>query len=242
MFLLDEKKFRDSSSSKNAGAGFTLVELLVVVAMVGLIATIVLVNVANSRRKGRDAGIQSSLIEVAKVAEILFNNTYSYQGVCDAGDTYSTDFTSNVDFIIAGDHTDYLCAMAEDDAGNTSYLLVGQLNTDDTPPEIDDSTLAGDNSYLDIDFSEGIFGDSPADADDFKITFAKHGGNATDAAIAGVTKTDGDPLAGGETTIRVNLTITGTLTPRLFAIASSRRFSRDSADRPEVKTMLPLWM
>lgn len=59
---------------------------------------------------------------------------FSADATCDASDTYGNSFTSGTNFDIAGDHTDYLCVMATDQAGNTGYGLVGQLNTDNTAP------------------------------------------------------------------------------------------------------------
>lgn len=64
--------------------GFTLIELLVVVAIVGLMATIVLVNVRGSRAKARDANIQSVMHQVRNAAEMSYiRNNESYAQVCD---------------------------------------------------------------------------------------------------------------------------------------------------------------
>jgi len=59
---------------------------------------------------------------------------YSSDATCNGSDTYGNAFTSGVNFDIAGNHTDYLCAKATDAAANTGYQLVGQLNTDNTGP------------------------------------------------------------------------------------------------------------
>ncbi|KKL13454.1 hypothetical protein LCGC14_2525600, partial [marine sediment metagenome] len=77
--------------------------------------------------------------------------------------------------------------------------------------EITGSTLASDNSYVDVTFSAGVYntggGSGALEDTDFSITFNANSGTATGALITGVTKTDGNPLAGGETVIRVNISI-----------------------------------
>jgi hypothetical protein len=80
-----------------------------------------------------------------------------------------------------------------------------------TPPTITNATLAADNSYVDVEFSKGVYNSSLAalTKNEFALQFAQNAGNATGASIVTVTKTDTNPLAGGETTIRFNITITG---------------------------------
>ena len=64
--------------------GFTLIELLVVVAIIGLMSTIVLVNIRSSRARARDASIQSSMHQVRNAAEMSYiRNNESYTEVCD---------------------------------------------------------------------------------------------------------------------------------------------------------------
>jgi len=77
--------------NKKILTGFTLIELLVVVAIVGLMATIVLVNVRGSQAKARDVNIQSVLHQVRNAAEMSYiSNNESYDQVCDEGsDTLS---------------------------------------------------------------------------------------------------------------------------------------------------------
>jgi len=71
---------------------------------------------------------------------------FSSDDTCDSNDTYNNDFTSGTDFTIAGDHTDYLCVMATDNAGNPGYQLVGKLNTDNTAPTLTSVSIASNNS------------------------------------------------------------------------------------------------
>lgn len=65
---------------------FTLIELLVVVAIIGLMASIVLVNIRGSRAKARDVNIQSFMHQVRNAAEMIYDKTESYSQVCDESD------------------------------------------------------------------------------------------------------------------------------------------------------------
>jgi hypothetical protein len=98
------------------------------------------------------------------------------------------------------------------DAAGTSPAIGGDWGIS-LGPTITGSTLAEDNGYLNVDFSEGVYRDAginPVEVSDFSLIFSKNGGLATGANITGVTRNDGvTPLTGGETTIRLHLSITG---------------------------------
>jgi hypothetical protein len=83
-------------------------------------------------------------------------------------------------------------------------------------PTIIGASLATDNSYVDITFSEGVYtdiaGTNPVILGDFAIVFTQNGGGATNVTLASVTNNTNTALTGGETIIRVHLTITGTPT------------------------------
>lgn len=55
--------------------GFTLIEMLVVIAIIGLLSSVVLVALGPSRDKARDVKIISDVTGAATVAEILYNST-----------------------------------------------------------------------------------------------------------------------------------------------------------------------
>jgi len=92
----------------------------------------------------------------------------------------------------------------------------GSFTIDNSPLTISFSSISSDNSYIDLGFSEGIFGaadgETPALDQSFDLIFSDNGGGATDAELVSITQTDGSPLSGGETTVRFNLNITGTPT------------------------------
>ncbi len=85
-------------------------------------------------------------------------------------------------------------------------------------PGITGATVGPASAYIDITFSDGVWRDAanslPLTTAQLARTFAQNsggGGTATAAAIASVTKVPSGALVGGETAIRVNLTITGTV-------------------------------
>lgn len=64
--------------------GFTLIELLVVIAIIGILATIVFVNVGNSKSQARDAAVKSDLESMRFGAEQLYetDSVNGYNNVC----------------------------------------------------------------------------------------------------------------------------------------------------------------
>jgi hypothetical protein len=80
-------------------------------------------------------------------------------------------------------------------------------------PIITGATLSADNSVLDIIFSEGVYdtagGSGALEPPDFTLSFSQNGGDATNASISGVTRANNTTLTGGETVVRIRLSIAG---------------------------------
>lgn len=106
---------------------------------------------------------------------------------------------------------------ASDAAGNTSSsenVTISVTDIDEVTPTISSQTLASDNTYVDLTLSEGVYsandGSGALQVSDLDISFTANSGSATGVSIASLETTGGSALSGGETTIRVNLTISGT--------------------------------
>ena len=76
---------------KKESDGFTLVEVLMVIAIIGFLASIVIVQTGTTRKKGEDAAIQSALREVRNAGELYYSDSITYEGVCDVGNTTLSD-------------------------------------------------------------------------------------------------------------------------------------------------------
>lgn len=69
-FLRQKRKF--------VKQGFTLVELLIVVAIIGILATVVLISLNDARTKARDVRRLADVRQVALALELYYNKVGSY--------------------------------------------------------------------------------------------------------------------------------------------------------------------
>ena len=82
-----------------------------------------------------------------------------------------------------------------------------------TLPEIISSTIASDDSYLEIHFSEGMYTDATGNGalqvSDFELSFDQNGGTADGVTINYLSNTSGGSLEGGEDTVRFVIDVQG---------------------------------
>ncbi len=79
--------------NNNLRKGFTLIEILIVVAIIAILATVVLVGLGPTQQAGRDARRLSDLREVQQGLQLYFSKCGFYPGVPVAG---NCDNTANV--------------------------------------------------------------------------------------------------------------------------------------------------
>ena len=65
----------------SSNRGFTLIELMLVISIIGLLASIVVSALSSARLKARDSAIISEVQEMQKIAELVYSDTGSYVAV-----------------------------------------------------------------------------------------------------------------------------------------------------------------
>ena len=115
--------------------GFTLIEMLVVIGIIGILAAVVLTALGPSRNKAKDTRIISAMNQVRSLAETKFNPTTSvYEDI--SGDTTYGQLDADV-FANTGVNIGY------DVTPGTSYTAFAPLATDANSIYCVDSTGFG---------------------------------------------------------------------------------------------------
>jgi prepilin-type N-terminal cleavage/methylation domain-containing protein len=58
--------------------GFTLIELLVVITIIGILATIVVVNLNTTRGRGQDVAVKEQMSQIRAASELFYDSNYGY--------------------------------------------------------------------------------------------------------------------------------------------------------------------
>lgn len=106
-------------------AGFTLVELLAVIFIIGLLAVIVITSLGGNRNRAKDIAIKSSLLEVAKAAELLAGAIGGYGSVCDPTDVTLTSDGDLGRMKISIENQGGIISCKDSD---TQYAVISELN------------------------------------------------------------------------------------------------------------------
>jgi prepilin-type N-terminal cleavage/methylation domain-containing protein len=77
--------------------GFTLVELLIVIAIIGILSSVVLASLNAARSKGQDAKVKSQIDGARDSASIFYDENVSYNGL--AGDVENSCATADSMFV-----------------------------------------------------------------------------------------------------------------------------------------------
>jgi hypothetical protein len=104
-------------------------------------------------------------------------------------------------------------AAAIDAAGNLGASTATGALTITTAPTIAGATLAADNTYMDITFSQPVYGDAahsqPIGIASLVVVYTRSDDPVTGVTISSVQDPNGSPLVGGETQARVGLSLAG---------------------------------
>ena len=115
--------------------GFTLIEMLVVIGIIGILAAVVLTALGPSRNKAKDTRILSAVNQVRSLAEVNFNPSANVYADISGNATFtqlSTDVTANSSALVYNI-----------DASGQSYTAFASLASDTTQGYCVDSTGFG---------------------------------------------------------------------------------------------------
>ena len=62
--------------------GFTLIELMVVIAIIGILVSIVIANLNNAKQSARDLSIKNAISEAMKKVEMYYDDHGTYDFIC----------------------------------------------------------------------------------------------------------------------------------------------------------------
>lgn len=111
--------------SGNRGRGFTLIEILIVIAIIAILASVILVGLGPTQREGRDSRRISDLAEVQNALELYYNHCGWYPGG-GSGDCGAWSATGGE----SGGAAAYTAMVAEVEA--TTEIGITQLPVDPT--------------------------------------------------------------------------------------------------------------
>lgn len=115
----------------NKQKGFTIIELIVVIAIIAVLASIVMVNVTSYIAKGKDAAIKGNLLSAMTDAAVYYDLNTTGAAVCaDTASGFKTAYDAAA--AISGaescaDDTGKFCACAQLMSDTTKYFCVDSV-------------------------------------------------------------------------------------------------------------------
>lgn len=107
--------------ARNQQAGFTLVELMIVVVIVAVLAAVALPSYQDSVRKSRRADAEAALQQFRQAMERFYTQRYSYQGAAAGGSDTGAPAVFSTKSPIEGNDTFYNLTIS--DATNNTFTL-----------------------------------------------------------------------------------------------------------------------
>lgn len=115
---------------RNSEEGFTLIELMIVIAIIGILAAIAIPQFAAYRTRSYNSAAESDVRNIATAQEAYYvdNSTYSNAVTDLTGSSYGYMQTRNVVVAVTGDKT-YYAITGYNTSGNKTYKLTGPGGT-----------------------------------------------------------------------------------------------------------------
>ena len=121
---------------------------------------------------------------------------------------------------------DFSATLADENGNTIEFDFSATFTIQDyIPPKVDNSSLAMDNSYIDLEFNDQIYGNDDVtgvmDIEDIVVKIIPNGSQMDTCTVTSLTRTDSNFLTGGEINIRVNLEFNYTPNGNEFMILES---------------------
>ena len=106
--MYKKKHFKQNFMFHKKGAGFTLVELLVVISIIGILSSFAVVSLNSARMKARDALRKGDMAQLRTAIILYYDNNDETYPICGTWDGGAADFGANAD--------------SADDSGSSCYF------------------------------------------------------------------------------------------------------------------------